>query len=118
MAAPLCLLGLATFAMAATIPVELPPPDAGPPATDKPVKVYILSGQSNMVGFGAVNPAPPQYTNVFLSADPTAMPTALGVSNSALLKHGIHEATAAVYDAAEGEDWISARRQLLNTLKP
>ena len=34
------------------------------PAKDKPVKVYILSGQSNMVGMGDVKPANPQYSKM------------------------------------------------------
>ena len=38
------------------IPYPLPAPDSTPPATDKPVKVYILSGQSNMVGQGKISP--------------------------------------------------------------
>ena len=38
------------------IPYPLPAPDTTPPATNKPVKVYILSGQSNMVGQGEMNP--------------------------------------------------------------
>ena len=33
----------------------LPDPDGSTGATDKPVKVYIMSGQSNMVGAGAVS---------------------------------------------------------------
>jgi hypothetical protein len=37
------------------IPARLPDPDNKPPATDKPVEVYILSGQSNMVGMGDIN---------------------------------------------------------------
>ena len=35
-----------------------------------------------------------------------------------LVENGQTKATTAIYDAAESEDWISARRQLLNTLKP
>jgi hypothetical protein len=38
------------------IPYPLPAPDSTPPATNKPVKVYILSGQSNMVGQGEISP--------------------------------------------------------------
>ncbi len=97
------LTGIAALILAAlpatadVIPVELPPPDAKPPATDKPVKVYILSGQSNSVGFGAVKPAPPQYANIFLSADPTAKPCVLPVGSAALLKFGVHDATASVF---------------------
>jgi len=37
------------------VPYPLPDPDGSTGATDKPVKVYIMSGQSNMVGFGTVN---------------------------------------------------------------
>jgi len=36
------------------IPYPLPDPDGSAGSTDKPVKVYILAGQSNMVGFGMV----------------------------------------------------------------
>jgi hypothetical protein len=38
------------------IPYPLPQPGSAPPATNKPVKVYILSGQSNMVGEGEMSP--------------------------------------------------------------
>ncbi len=34
------------------VPYPLPTHDGSPGVTDRPVKVYILSGQSNMVGFG------------------------------------------------------------------
>lgn len=36
---------------------QLPDPNGKPAATDKPVQVYILLGQSNMLGFGKVNPS-------------------------------------------------------------
>jgi autotransporter-associated beta strand protein len=36
------------------VPYPLPDPDASTGATNKPVKVYIMSGQSNMVGYGTV----------------------------------------------------------------
>ena len=35
----------------------LPAPDASAGATNKPVKVFILSGQSNMVGQGNIRPS-------------------------------------------------------------
>lgn len=38
------------------VPYPLPAPDAGTGATDKPVKVFILSGQSNMEGQGNISP--------------------------------------------------------------
>jgi hypothetical protein len=37
------------------VPYPLPDPDGLSGASDKPVKVYIMSGQSNMVGFGTVS---------------------------------------------------------------
>ena len=49
------VMTLSVFPVAAKeIPAQLPDPDDKPPVTDKPVKVYILSGQSNMVGMGDV----------------------------------------------------------------
>jgi len=41
------------------IPYPLPDPDESTGTTHKPVKVYILSGQSNMVGFGRIAGAGP-----------------------------------------------------------
>ena len=41
------------------IPYPMPDPDASTGVTNKPVKVYIMSGQSNMVGFGTVNGSGP-----------------------------------------------------------
>jgi alpha-galactosidase len=38
------------------IPYPLPAPDSSPPAANKPVKVFILSGQSNMEGQGNLSP--------------------------------------------------------------
>jgi hypothetical protein len=35
---------------------QLPAPDTKPAAMDKPVKVFILPGQSNMLGFGRIGP--------------------------------------------------------------
>ena len=41
------------------VPYPLPDPDASAGATDKPVKVYIMSGQSNTVGIGYVTGTAP-----------------------------------------------------------
>ena len=70
---------------AGSIPVDLPRPDEKPPAKNKPVKVYILSGQSNMVGFGKLKGASPVYPSIYLSADPSAIPCKMPVGPSALL---------------------------------
>lgn len=77
--------------VAQEIPVALPAPDQTLPAKDKPVKVYILSGQSNMVGFGRVGGASPTYPSIFLSADPSVMPCKMPVGSSALLPHLIYQ---------------------------
>ncbi len=49
------------LAMLVALPVgaqdEIPDPDGKPASHDKPIKVYILLGQSNMLGFGRVGPA-------------------------------------------------------------
>ena len=41
------------------------------PDPDGKVQVYVLAGQSNMVGFGYLQDAPPVYPSVYLSADPS-----------------------------------------------
>jgi predicted TIM-barrel fold metal-dependent hydrolase len=46
------------------IPTQLPGPSAKPAATEKPVKVYILAGQSNMVGIGQVNSGGTRWSGV------------------------------------------------------
>ena len=43
-----------TRAIKPNIPYPLPAPDASTGATNKPVKVYILSGQSNMEGMALI----------------------------------------------------------------
>jgi len=51
-------VGVPVFANNTPIPGphEFLDPDSSTGVTDKPVKVYILSGQSNMVGFGQISP--------------------------------------------------------------
>jgi hypothetical protein len=46
----MALQGIA--AVAGEIPVQLPKPDGKPGEATKPVKVYLLAGQSNMNGMG------------------------------------------------------------------
>jgi len=55
---------------AADIPALLPDPDGKPGDVTKPVKVYILAGQSNMVGMGNLSGAKNVYTGVYFSSDP------------------------------------------------
>ena len=54
----------------ADVPTELPDPDGQPGDLTKPVKVYILAGQSNMVGMGDISGAANMYSGVYLSSDP------------------------------------------------
>ena len=70
---------------AEVIPADLPAPDDKPTAKDKPVKVFILSGQSNMLGFGKVEGSNAMYSSVFLSADPSVTASKIPVENSALM---------------------------------
>jgi len=64
------------------LPLELPRPDAQPGNPKKPVKVYFLAGQSNMVGMGDISGASPEYPSVFLSSDPAILPGLMPVGAS------------------------------------
>ena len=55
---------------AAEVPFPLPDPDGKPGDATKPIKVYILAGQSNMVGMGNLSGAKNVYDGVYLSSDP------------------------------------------------
>ena len=50
------------LAMSAPAADELPDPDGKPADMSQPVQVYILLGQSNMLGFGRVGPPEQQGT--------------------------------------------------------
>jgi hypothetical protein len=54
------------------VPKKLPDPDGDAGSTNKPVKVYILSGQSNMVGMGDITGGSSRHTAFYLSADSDA----------------------------------------------
>jgi hypothetical protein len=100
---------------AAAVPGVLPRPDATPPSAGK-VQVYILAGQSNMVGFGYLQGSQPVYPSIDLSADPKIKVGRMPVGPSALLRHGVWQgadpnapmgAKAAIYPGAcqEGTDY-------------
>lgn len=70
---PLVVLAALSLGVhAATLPAQLPPHDGKPGSTAKPVKVFILAGQSNMVGMGEIKPAQPPFTSIHYSSDPEA----------------------------------------------
>ena len=80
---------------ATPIPLSLPRPDGKPGDPAKPVKVYILAGQSNMVGMGDVGGARPLYPSVMLSADPAIIPGMMPIGGSALAAHGVYQSADA-----------------------
>ena len=84
-------------AVAGEIPVQLSKPDGKLGNPKKPVKVYLLAGQSNMVGMGDLSGARPLYPSVFLSADPAVIPGVMPVGGAGVGRHGVFEAKAAVY---------------------
>ena len=55
---------------AAEVPSSLPDQDGNPGDVTRPVKVYILAGQSNMVGMGNLSGARNVYDGVYLSSNP------------------------------------------------
>ncbi|NQT89604.1 hypothetical protein HQ560_22735 [bacterium] len=75
----LALTSLALNASAEGIPAQLPDPDGKAGDATKPVKVYILAGQSNMVGMGDLTGARNVYTGVYLTSDPAAPKSPLQV---------------------------------------
>jgi alpha-galactosidase len=73
-------------------PARLPDPDGKAGDATKPVKVYILAGQSNMVGMGNLSGAKCRYTGVYLTDDATAPrgPMRVGRAIYRIASHGIH----------------------------
>lgn len=66
----LSALAIVQSTFTAQVPSSLPNPDGKAGDTGKPIKVYILAGQSNMVGMGTLSGARNIYEGVFLSSDP------------------------------------------------
>ncbi len=70
--AALVLAGIVGGASAKDVPAQLPDPDEKAGDATKPVKVYILAGQSNMVGMGNLSGAKNRFAGIYLTADPAA----------------------------------------------
>jgi alpha-galactosidase len=104
---------IAFSAAAKTILLDLPKPSSQAPATDKPVKVYLLAGQSNMVGMGDIKGLKPPYPSVRLSADPHLVPGVMPLGGAKLAKHGIKNPTAAIFSGAynAATDYSQAKPQ-------
>jgi len=100
-------------ATAAEVPLNLARPDGEPGNSNKPVKVYILAGQSNMVGMGDISGARPEYPSVYLSADPAVIPGLMPAggsrkksacrwiwrNNPALRAHGVYQSAGAAAES-------------------
>ncbi len=64
--------GLAFSAPALDVPNPLPRPDGKAPDTTKPIKVFVLAGQSNMLEMGTIHANDPGTTEAFFpNAEPT-----------------------------------------------
>ena len=73
-------LALATASAAlAQVPARLPSPDGQPGDSSLPVQVYVLAGQSNMVGMGDLAGAQNRYAGAFLPPDPAVPAGRLGI---------------------------------------
>ena len=97
-------LGFQSLAtVAAPVPLALSRPDGVPGNPRKPVKVYILAGQSNMVGMGDIAGARPPHARVFYSAAPAIIPGVTTITRNergattdevAVERLGLHEMKA------------------------
>ena len=67
----LCVSLVCASVPAAEVPATLPRPGTTPPSAGK-VKVYILAGQSNMVGMGEISGRSSRHQGFYLSADANA----------------------------------------------
>ena len=86
----ICLALFGNGLVAEDVPAILPRPDKSPPTKGK-VQVYILAGQSNMVGFGYLQGSRPVYPHIYLSADPNIKIGRMPVGPAALLRHGVYQ---------------------------
>ncbi len=106
------LLSARSSEAANPVPAVIPKYDGKPAATDKPVKIYIFSGQSNSFGFGRVEGGDLHYSSIVLSADPTIKTARMPVGNAGILPHHVflseggpdRGATARVYAGAYKPD--------------
>ena len=97
----MAMMGQSLLATAGTIPAQLPDPDGKLGDATKPVKVYILAGQSNMVGMGSLNGARCRYTGIYLTADPAAPKGPMyiyPVGDYTISPHGVYVSQDAEHD--------------------
>ena len=95
---PTLALATATAALA-QVPARLPSPDGQPGDSSLPVQVYVLAGQSNMVGMGDLAGAQNRYAGAFLSPDPAVPAGRLGIHRVGDYRFG----ALGVFQSAEPE---------------
>jgi alpha-galactosidase len=76
--AALLAMLLVVPAASSQVPDPLPDPDGKPADQSRPVQVFILMGQSNMLGFGRVGPEDQQGTLEYLSKKEGKYPHLIG----------------------------------------
>jgi len=90
-----CLLVFTSVrVLSAPVPAVLPRPDGKPGDMTKKVQVYVLAGQSNMVGFGLLSGAKPVYPAIYLSPDPAIRPGRMPIGKAAVLPLKVHRSAA------------------------
>ncbi len=107
LACMLMLMGYASVHADSVIKLDLPKADGKPGNPSKPVKVYLLAGQSNMVGMGTIKGASPLNQSVFYSADPAIVPGKMlalkgptilfpqPIGKAAVASHGVYQSADA-----------------------
>ena len=99
-----CALTVLSLSAANPVPSHLPEPPGKSGDTDKPLQVYIMAGQSNMVGFGQLKGARCPYDGIFASADPALPKGRMSVDRATynIIPLGIY--ASADSDAEEGAE--------------
>ena len=69
---------------------QLPDPDSRPPSVDKPIKVFILMGQSNMLGFGRVGPQSKNGTLTYLTKKEGKYPHLVDEKGNWTVRNDVH----------------------------
>lgn len=107
-----CILALASIcssAVAQGVPTQLPPPDPKPPASEKPIQVFIMLGQSNMLGFGKVSPVETQGTLEHLVKEENKYPHLLGSEGNWAVRNDVRY----IHVMQKGESMAKMRNEWL-----
>ena len=107
----LTLLAVLVIPAIAGIPAVLPDPDTTPPDTTLPVKVFILSGQSNMLGYGNVGPLGTLGTLETITKTEGLFPNMLDASNNWTVRNDVWCESTVTFPGATigntGQEWLT-----------